>query len=88
MALRKYNGDNIKIRIALILEIWELATNSTTLSTRVFHFKEYVQNDLENDESFNKEEVGIFLAKVLSLSDIHRREKHISFKAHSKQINT
>ena len=31
MDITKYIGDNIKRRIALILEIWELATNSTTL---------------------------------------------------------
>jgi hypothetical protein len=87
MVVRKYIGDNIKRRIALILEIWELATNSTTLSTRVLHFKEYLQKDLENDEIFYKEVVGTFSAKVLSLSDIHRREQNIPSKARLKQIN-
>jgi hypothetical protein len=87
MASRKYIGDNIKRRIALILEIWELARNSTTLSTRVLHFKEHLQKYLENDERFYKEVVGTFLAKVLSLSDIHRREKNIPSKTRMKQIN-
>jgi hypothetical protein len=85
--VRKYIGDNIQKRIALILEIWELATSSTTLSTRVLHFKEYLQKDLENDESFYKEVVGTFLTKVLSLNDIHRREKNLPSKARLKQIN-
>jgi hypothetical protein len=53
--VRKYIGDNILEMIALILEIWELATSSTTLSTRIVHFKEYLQKDLENDEIFYKE---------------------------------
>jgi hypothetical protein len=63
MVVRKYIGDNIQKMIALILEIWELATSSTTLSTRIVHFKEYLQKDLENDESFYKEVVGTFSKK-------------------------
>jgi len=37
--VRKYIGDNIHKRIALILETWELGTSSGTLSTRILHFK-------------------------------------------------
>jgi hypothetical protein len=63
MTVIKYTRDQIHKMIALILEIWELATSSTALSTRVLHFKEYLQND----EIFYKEVVGTFSAKVLSL---------------------
>jgi hypothetical protein len=87
VVIRKYIGDSIKKRIALILEIWELATCSTTFSTRVLHFKEYLQKYLENDEGFYKEVVGTFLVKVLSLSDLHGRDKNIPSKTHMKQIN-
>jgi hypothetical protein len=87
MDVRKHIGDIIKRRIALILETWELATNSTTLSTRVLHFKEYLQKDLENDEGFYKEAVGTFLTKVLSLSDINIRDQNIPSKTCFKQIN-
>jgi hypothetical protein len=52
--VRKYVGDNTHKRITLILEIWELLTNSTTISTRVFHFKEYLQKVLENEDIFIK----------------------------------
>jgi hypothetical protein len=72
----------------LILEIWELTTNSTTLSTRVLQLKEYLQKDLENDGFFYKEAMGTFLTKVLSLNDIHRREKHIPSKACLKHTNS
>jgi hypothetical protein len=74
VAVRKYIGDSIKKIIALILEIWELATSSTTFSTRVFHFKEYLQKYLENDEGFYKEAVGTFSTKVSSLSEPHIEE--------------
>jgi len=67
--------------------MWELATNSATLSTRVFHFKEYLQKDFENDEIFYKEVVGTFSTKVLILSDIHRRDQNLPSKSRLEQIN-
>jgi hypothetical protein len=75
LVVRKYVGDGIQKRIDLILEIWELAQSSTSFSTRIMHFREYLQKDLENDEGFYKEVVGTFAEKVSSLSDTHRREQ-------------
>jgi len=80
MVVRKYIGYNIKRRITLIFEIYELETNSITLSTIVLHFKEYLQKDLENDEGFYKEAMGTFSAEVLSLSDIHRIDQNLPSK--------
>jgi hypothetical protein len=88
VVIRKYIGDSLKKRITLTLEIWELTTSSTTFSTRVLHFKEYLQKDLENVEGFYKEAMATFLVKVLSLSDLHQRDKNISSKTHMKQINS
>jgi phage-related protein len=76
----KYVGDNIKKRITLIIDIWELATSSTTLSTRILNFKEYLQKDLENDEHFYKEVVNTFSAKISSMNDVHRREQNLPSK--------
>ena len=45
-------GDEIHKIIDLIQEIWELAQSSTNFATRITNFKEYLQKDLENDESF------------------------------------
>jgi len=42
MAINKYIGDNINKIIDLILEILELTHSSTTFSTRVLHFMEYM----------------------------------------------
>jgi len=50
VAIRKYIGDNIKKRIALILLIWELATSLATFSIRVLYFKEYLKKYLESHE--------------------------------------
>jgi hypothetical protein len=57
MVVIKYIGDGIKKRVDLILEILELSQSLATFSTRVFHFKEYLQKYLENDEGLYKESV-------------------------------
>jgi len=88
MTIRKYIGDNIHKRIYLILEIWELATTSTTLSSRILNFREYFQKHLENDEHFYKKFVDIFSSKVSNMNDVHRREQHLPSKILLRQINT
>jgi hypothetical protein len=62
--IKKYVGDNIKNNATLILDIWEVTTSSTTLSARILNLKEYIQNDLENDENFYKELGETFSAKI------------------------
>jgi hypothetical protein len=85
--IRKYVCYNMKKRATLILDIWELATSSTTLSTRILNFKEYLQKDLENDENFYKEYINTFFAEISSMNDVHEREKNLSSKVQLKQIN-
>jgi hypothetical protein len=77
LVVRKYVGVGIQKIIYSIQEIWELAQSSTNFSTRIIHFKEYLQKDLENDEGFYREVVGTFSKKVSSLSDTHRREQNL-----------
>ena len=83
MCWRWYQEENI----LLILEILELSQSTTSFSTRIFHFKEYLQKDLENDEGFNKQEVRKFAKKISRLSDTHRREQNLPSKIQMKQIN-
>jgi hypothetical protein len=64
----------------LIFDIWELGTSSTILSSRTTSFKEYLQNDLDNDEKFHQEDVGTFSAKIYNMNDMQRREKNLSSK--------
>jgi hypothetical protein len=41
-------------------------------------FKEYLQKDLENDEGFYKEVVGMFATKVSILRNTRIREQNLS----------
>jgi hypothetical protein len=86
-AIIKYVGDGIHKIIYLIQEIWDIAQNVANFATIITNFKQYLQNDLENDEGFYKDKMGTFLAKVSSLSSIHRREKKLPLSIHMKQIN-
>jgi hypothetical protein len=75
--MRKYVGDGIQKMIYLIHNIWDLAQGSTNFSTRIVHFREYLQKDLENDKGFYKEFVGTFVAQASSLRKNHKREQNL-----------
>jgi hypothetical protein len=82
----KYVGDNIKNRVTLILDIWELETSSTNISTRISNLKEYLQKDLENDEHFFKEVEHLYCQNI-NMNNVHRREQNLPSKVRLKQIN-
>jgi hypothetical protein len=84
--VRKYVKDEFKKRVDLIQEIWDLAQTTTIFSTRIPNLKEYLQNDLENNEEFYKESLNTFSSKVSSLTDIHRREKNLPSNTRMKHI--
>jgi hypothetical protein len=86
LVVKKYVGDGIQKIIYLIQEIWELAQISISFSTRIMHFKEYLQKYLENDEGFY-EVVGTFSKKKSSLSDTHRRDQNLPSITRMKQSN-
>jgi hypothetical protein len=87
ITIRQYIGENIKKRISLIFEIWELGTSSTILSSRITNFKEYLQKDLDNDEKFYQEVVGTFSTKISNMNDMQRREQNLPSKIRLRQIN-
>jgi hypothetical protein len=85
-AIRRYVGDNIQKRMSLILETWELATNFVSLGSRMTHFRQYLQADLENDEEFYKGVISTFSARVSSLSEFRKKEEDFPSTIHLKQL--
>jgi hypothetical protein len=63
--------------MSLILDLWDLAKNNSTLGLRIQNTKEYLNADLKNDEGFFTDGISIFVAKVSTMMD-HRR-KHEDF---------
>jgi hypothetical protein len=74
-SIRRYVGENIKKIMSLILETWELENNFVSLGSRMTNFRQYLQDDLENDEEFYKGVVSTFVAKVSSVSELWRKER-------------
>jgi hypothetical protein len=52
VAIRCYIGENIKKRISLILDTLDLARSIVSLGSKIKKFREYLQDDLKNDDSF------------------------------------
>jgi hypothetical protein len=44
--------NNIKKRMALITEAWEISKNMISFGSRAHAFHEYLQADLKNEEGF------------------------------------
>jgi len=75
-----------KKTISLILETWELEKSSVSLGSRITHFNQYLQADLENDEGFYKGVVTTFNARVSSLSESWRNEEDLLLSLHIRQL--
>jgi hypothetical protein len=47
--VRSYVDKNIKKRISLIIEVWEVSKNIVSFRSRAHAFHEYLQADLKNE---------------------------------------
>jgi hypothetical protein len=86
VAVRRYVGENIKKRMSLVLETWELANNFISLGSRMTNLRQYLQVDLENDEEFYKGVVTTFVMKVSNMSELKRKEEDLPSLVHIKQL--
>jgi hypothetical protein len=55
---------NIKKRMELITEAWEMSKNMVSFGTRAHAFHEYLQADLKNEQGFYLDAVLPFGVKV------------------------
>ena len=68
VTIKRYVGENIQKWISLILETWDMETNFVSLGSRMAHYRQYLQADLENDEDFYKGDIPTFSATISILS--------------------
>jgi hypothetical protein len=50
------------------------------------HFKQYLQEDLKNDEEFCQGAISNFSARVSSLSEFRQKEEDLPLMIHLKQL--
>jgi hypothetical protein len=88
VAARHYIKENIKKRMSLILETWELANSFVSLGSKIQNFREYLQVDLNNDEGFYKDVVITFTLKVSGMSELKRKEEYFPSPSRMKQLKS
>jgi NADH dehydrogenase/NADH:ubiquinone oxidoreductase subunit G len=79
--------NNIKKRMALITEAWEISKSMISFGSRAHAFLEYLQADLKNEEGFYLDAVVPFGIKVTNMSELKRREEDLPSPSRIKQLN-
>jgi hypothetical protein len=82
IATRHFVEENIKKRMSLILDLWDLEKKIFSLGLRIQNTKEYLNAYLKNDEGFFTDGVAMFIEKVSAMTD-HRR-KHEDFPSQNR----
>jgi hypothetical protein len=86
VATRHFVEENIKKRMSLILELWDLEKSFSSLGLRIQNTKEYLNADLKNDEGFCTDGVAMFIAKVSAMMDQRRKHEYFPSQSHVKQL--
>jgi hypothetical protein len=73
--VRSYVERNIKKRMALITEAWEVLKNIVSSGSSAHAFHEYLQVDLKNEEGFYIDVVLPFGIKFSNMTELRRREE-------------
>jgi hypothetical protein len=85
---RGYVEKNIKKRMELIIEAWEMSKRMVSFGTRAHAFHEYLQTYLKNKEGFYLNVVVPFVFKVTNMTELRRREEDLPSPNQIKQLNT
>jgi phage pi2 protein 07 len=74
--------------MSLILNTWDLAKRSPSLSVGIQNTKEYLNIDIENDEGFFKDGVSMFTTKVLAMTEERRKQEGFPSQSHIKKLKS
>jgi hypothetical protein len=86
-SVMSYVERNIKKRMALITEAWEVLKNIVSFGSRAHAFHEYLQVDLKKEEGFYLDVVLSFRNKVSNMTKLRRREEDLPSPSRIKQLN-
>jgi hypothetical protein len=78
---------NIKRRMELITEAWEMSKSMVSFGTREHNFHEYLQADLKNEEGLYLDVVVPFGVKVTSMMELRRIEEDLPSPNQMKKLN-
>jgi hypothetical protein len=86
VVVRKFVEEKTQKRMSLILEAWDIGNNIMTFGSKPHNFKEYLQADFENDESFYKNQFTTFIMKTMNMTELKRKEENFPSQARVKQL--
>jgi hypothetical protein len=86
--IRRYVGENIKKRVYLVIDTWELVNNLISLGSGMTNMRQYLQENLENNEEFYKGVITTFVMKVSNMSELKRKEEYLPSFVPIKQLKT
>jgi hypothetical protein len=75
---RSYVEKNIKKRMALIKETWEISKKMVCFDSRPHAFQKYLQANLKNEEGFYLHVVVPFGINVSNMIELRRREEDLA----------
>jgi hypothetical protein len=78
---------NIKRRMELIIEAWEMSKSMVYFGTRAHAFHEYMQADIKNEQGFYLDVVVPFGVKFTGMMEFKRRQEHIPSPNRIDQLN-
>jgi hypothetical protein len=76
VVVRKFIEENIKKRMSLILEAWDIGSNIVSFGSKLNSFKEFIQSDFKNEEGFYKYVVTTFILKFSNMTNLKRKEEY------------
>jgi hypothetical protein len=88
IATRHFVEENIKKRMSLILELWDMEKSFSSLGLRIQNIREYLNSDLKNDEGFYTDGVVMFAMKVSAMTEQLRKKENLPSLSRIKQLKS
>jgi hypothetical protein len=87
ISTKSYVERNIKKRMELIRDLWEVSKNIVSFGSRVHAFHKYLHVDIKNEEGFYLDVVLPFGIEVYNMKEVRRTQEDIPSPSRIKQLN-
>jgi hypothetical protein len=87
-ATQYFVEQNIKKRMSLIMELWDMDKEFHFSWFKIQNTKEYLNSDLKNDEGFYTDGVVMFTTRVAAMTEQMRKQENIPSPSRIKQLKS
>jgi len=86
MVVRKFMEENIKKRMPLIMDAWDVSSNIVSFGSWINAYNEFIQEDYKHGEEFYKDAFIKFAIKVSNMTKLKMREEDFISPSKMKQL--